>query len=466
MSEKINHQNKSNSPNPRMIAFKVLMRVQDEGGYSNIALNEALAAANPEPRDRAFITRLVYGVLEKSEYLDHVISSYLSYGKHSGYGKHSKSGVHVEPEVRCILRMAVYQMAFLNTPDSAAVNESVNLAKKRKLFRATGFINGLLRSFIRDGKQVMLPDRSEQPEEYLSIQYSCPLWLVRLWRRSYGNEICEKILSSLEGRPPIFLRVNTTRVSAESLVKCLATAGVRATASPVLSGCVCIDETGDIAALPGFAEGYFHVQDASSQLCCAIASPVSGNVVYDVCAAPGGKSFSLAELMENRGKIVSCDLHPHRVELIAEGAKRLGLSCVEPTVRDALGECEQECADLVLCDVPCSGLGIIRRKPDIKRKPQSEVEGLPELQYRILENSSRLVRRGGRLIYSTCTLNPAENSSVIEKFLQNHCDFEPCPIELPDDNIRVINEPDWQITLFPHIFNTDGFFISSIRRKD
>ena len=460
MPQTTDHSSKIPSPNPRMTAFRVLMRVQGEGGYSNIALSEALSDAGTEPRDRAFVTRLVYGVLEKTEYLDHVISSYTS------YGKRSQSGARLEPEVRCILRMAVYQMAFMNTPDSAAVNESVNLAKKLKLFRATGFINGLLRSFIRDGKQAKLPDPTKQPERYLSIRYSCPMWLVRLWRQSYGNDICEKILASLEGRPPIYLRVNTARGSTDSLVKSLAAAGVKATASSVLPDCVSVEETGDIAGLPGFAEGYFHIQDASSQLCCMAASPQGGNAVYDVCAAPGGKSFTLAELMGDRGSIISCDLHPHRVELIAEGAKRLGLHCIEPTVRDALGECRTSCADLVLCDVPCSGLGIIRRKPDIKRKPQEEIRELPELQYRILENSSRLVKNAGRLIYSTCTLNPAENSAVIEKFLRTHSEFEPCPIKLPHGIERAIDEPDWQITLFPHIFNTDGFFISSVRRKD
>ncbi len=437
-----------------MIAFRVLMRVEGECGYSNIALNEALAASAPEPRDRAFITRLVYGVLEKTEYLDHVISSYV------------KAGSHIEPEVRCILRMAVYQMAFMNTPDSAAVNESVNLAKRLKLFRATGFINGLLRSFIREGRRVRLPDPAKQPEKYLSINYSCPLWLVELWRGNYGNDICEKILGSLEGRPPIFLKVNTLRISTDSLVNMLEAAGIKASALPVIPGCVVIEETGDITALPGFDEGLFHVQDASSQLCCYVASPESGETVYDVCAAPGGKSFSMAELMGGDGRIISCDLHPHRVELIAGGAKRLGLRCIEPTLRDALGECEPECADMVLCDAPCSGLGIIRRKPDIKRKPREEIEGLPELQYRILENSSKLVRCGGRLIYSTCTLNPAENISVMERFLKNHDEFETLPIELPEGIQRAIDEPDWALTLFPHIFNTDGFFISSVRKKD
>ena len=454
MSDNTNNPTKKNSSNPRMIAYRVLMRVESEGGYSNISLNEALAGAKPEPRDRAFITRLVYGVLEKTEYTDHVISSY------------TKANAHIEPEVRCILRMAVYQMVFMNTPDSAAVNESVNLAKKLKLFRATGFINGLLRSFIRDGRQIKLPDRTKQPERYLSIKYSCPEWLVKLWRKSYGEDICEKILTSLEGRPPIFFRTNTTRVSTDTLVKNLEAAGVKAAVSAVIPDCLAVEEAGDITALPDYKNGFFHVQDGSSQLCCAIASPEKGSVVYDVCAAPGGKSFSLAELMGNDGRVISCDIHPHRVELIAEGAGRLGLSCVEPTLRDALGECEPECADLVLCDVPCSGLGIIRRKPDIKRKPQSETEGLPQLQLRILQNSAQLVRKGGRLVYSTCTLNPAENLSVIAKFLAGNGDFEPCPIELPDGIVRAMDEPDYTFTIFPHIFNTDGFFIATLRRKD
>ena len=437
-----------------MIAFKVLMRVQGEDGYSNIALSEALSAFDPEPRDRAFVTRLVYGVLEKTEYLDHVISSYL------------KPGARVEPEVRCLLRMAVYQMAFMKIPDAAAVNESVNLAKKLKLFRATGFINGLLRQFIRDGKEVRLPDPVKQREKYLSIKYSCPLWLVKLWRKSYGDEICEDILHSLEGRPPIFLRVNTARVTTGGLVERLKTEGVKASASEKIPDCLVMEESGDITALAAFREGLFHVQDASSQLCCMAAAPASGSVVCDVCAAPGGKSFTLAEMMVNDGKIISCDLYPHRVELIAEGSKRLGLSCIEPTVRDALGEGTPACADLVLCDAPCSGLGIIRRKPDIKRKPQSEIQGLPELQYRILENSSRLVRKGGRLVYSTCTLNPAENLSVIAKFLANHSEFEPCALCIPEGIERAIDEPDYALTLFPHMINTDGFFISTVRRKD
>lgn len=451
MADKINQ---SAPANPRMTAYRVLMQVEGEGGYSHISLNAALSGARLEPRDKAFVTKLVYGVLENTTYLDHVISSY------------SKAGAKLEPSVRCILRMAVYQMAFLDTPDSAAVNESVNLAKKVKLFRATGFINGLLRSYIRDGKQVKLPDKRKHPDLYHSVKYSCPLWLVQLWRKAYGENLCEKILASLAERPPIFARVNTTKITAKALRDSFAADSVKAEFFSALPDCLILEKTGAIQELPQYTRGEFHVQDGSSQLCCLMAAPQAGNRVYDVCAAPGGKSFTLAELMGNRGEIISCDLHPHRVKLIAEGAERLGLNCIKATVRDALEENGAGCADLVLCDVPCSGFGIIRRKPDIKSKPQSEVEGLPDLQYRILESASQLVKPGGRLVYSTCTLNPAENGGVLGKFLTEHPDFEPCAMELPQGIERAWAEPAHMLTVFPHMVNTDGFFISTVRRKD
>ena len=374
MAEQDKKTAKSAPANPRMTAYRVLMQVEGEGGYSHISLNEALNGARLAPRDKAFVTKLVYGVLENATYLDHVISSY------------SKAGAKLEPSVRCILRMAVYQMAFLDTPDSAAVNESVNLAKKVKLFRATGFINGLLRNYIRDGKQVKLPDQRKNPDLYHSVKYSCPLWLVRLWREAYGGDLCEKILGSLSERPPIFVRVNTTKITAEVLRDSFEESGVTAEISPIIPDCLTLEHTGAIQELSQYARGEFHVQDGSSQLCCLMAAPQAGDRVYDVCAAPGGKSFTLAELMGNVGEIISCDLHAHRVKLIAEGAQRLGLDCIKAAVRDALGETDGgNCADLVLCDVPCSGLGIIRRKPDIKNKSQSEVEGLLEANQEEME---------------------------------------------------------------------------------
>ena len=437
-----------------MTAYRVLMQVDSEGGYANIALNAALQKASLAPRDKAFVTRLVYGVLENSACLDHVISSY------------AKAEAAIEPEVRCLLRMAVYQMAFLDTPDAAAVNETVSLAKKLKLFRATGFLNGLLRNFLRDGKQIKLPDPEKEPDLYLSVKHSCPLWLVKRWRDAYGGDICEKILHSLAGRPPLFARVNTTKTTSGDLLRDFAAEGVEAALFDKLPDCLLLSHTGAVQETAAFRRGEVHVQDGSSQLCCLLASPRPGDTVYDVCAAPGGKSFTLAELMGDSGEIVACDLHPHRVKLIADGAARLGLRSVRAVVRDALSEDGMEsCADLVLCDVPCSGLGILRRKPDIRHKPQSEVDALPPLQYAILEASARLVKPGGRLIYSTCTLSPNENGDVIDRFLAEHTAFEPCPLALPAGIARAIDEPGYTVTMFPHMADTDGFFISAVRRR-
>ena len=453
MAENNKNSNKPAPANPRRTAYNVLLKVESEGGYSNITLNAALGAARLEPRDKAFVTKIVYGVLENSSYLDYIIDR-LSKVRSS----------KLEPEVRCILRMGLYQMTFLDTPDSAAVNESVNLAKKLKLFRATGFINGLLRSYIRGGKSVELPDRGKNPALYLCVRYSCPGWLVELWQRAYGGGVCEKILQSLSERPPIYARVNTAKISAEALAASLEKCGVRAEQSPLLHDCLVLENTGAVKELPQYERGELHVQDGSSQLCCMLAAPEKDSKVYDVCAAPGGKTFTLAQLMGDSGEVVSCDIHPHRVELIAEGARRLGLKCVNPSVRDALAEVTAQDGDLVLCDVPCSGLGIIRRKPEIKQKSPQEVSELPELQYRILENSARLVREGGRLVYSTCTLNPKENSEVVQRFLSEHPEFTLCPMALPDGINRAIDEPDGMITIFPFMADTDGFFISTMTK--
>lgn len=448
-----NNQIEKSSANPRRTAYNVLMKVENEGGYSNISLNSALNGTNLDQRDKAFVTKIVYGVLENTGYLDCIIDNYSKV-------KSSK----LEPEVRRILRIGLYQMTFLDTPDSAAVNESVNLAKKLKLFRATGFINGLLRSYIRDGKTVKLPDQKKNPVLYLCVKYSCPEWLVDLWRNAYGDDICEGILKSLSERPPIYARVNTAKVSPEALAASFEECGVNAEKSALLPNCLTLKNTGSVRDLPQYERGEFHVQDGSSQLCCMIAAPKSGDKIYDVCAAPGGKTFTLAELMSNQGEIISCDIHPHRVKLIAEGAERLGLGCVKPTVRDALAEVTEDDGDLVLCDVPCSGLGIIRRKPDIKQKSPRELDELPSLQYKILENSARLVKKGGRLVYSTCTLNPAENAEVLGRFLAAHPEFEPCSIELPSGIRHIIDEPPHVLTIFPQTADTDGFFISTVRR--
>lgn len=439
----------------RRTAFRALRRVAEDA-YSNLILDSELKKSNMDERDKRFAASLFYGVLENEQQLDYIISAFLS-----------KPGMKLEKDVRIILRMGIYQLGFMDrVPDSAAVDESVRLAKKNGLTRVSGFINGVLRSYIRADKKVKLPDRSKDERLFLSVRYSCPMWLIDLWSGDYGVEICEKILQSLGGRPPIYARCNTVKITPGELCRILAEEGVEANPAEWFDDALCLADTGSIEELEAYKKGLFHVQDLSSQICCKVLSPQAGETVLDVCAAPGGKSFTLAQLMSGRGRVISCDIHPHRVELIAQGAERLGLGCIEPKVRDALSGEDELKADRVLCDVPCSGLGIIRRKPDIKNKNAESIAQLPQMQYDILYRSSKAVRPGGVLVYSTCTLCREENSLVVNRFLEENSDFEPYPFELPCSVGRTAGgEPEHMLTLFPFVADTDGFFIARMKRK-
>ncbi len=438
----------------RGIVLRALRRVA-ENAYSSIILDNELKKSSLDDRDKRFAANLFYGVLENEQLLDHTIRSLLTNKK-----------TKIENDVRLILRMGLYQLKFMDkVPDSAAVNESVLMAKKNGLQRASGMINGMLRSFIRNNKQIPLPDRTKNEKLWLSVNYSCPMWLIELWINDYGTEICESVLECISGRPPIYARVNSVRTDTESLISALNSDGAEAKAVDWLENAVEICNAGSIEELEAYRNGLFHIQDLSSQLCCAVLDPQPCDTVLDVCAAPGGKSFTAAERMNNEGKVISCDIHSHRVGLIDDGAKRLGLEVVEATERDALTG-DNLPADRVLCDVPCSGLGIIRRKPDIKNKNAETIAQLPEMQYDILCRSALNVKPGGVLVYSTCTLCSAENSKIAERFLDSNDEFEPYPFELPASVKRKIkDEPDFMLTLFPFTADTDGFFIARFRRK-
>lgn len=444
-------------PNARAAALKALLRVEGQEGYSNLVLNAELDAMGPDPLDRSLATAIFYGVLERRLTLDYVI------------GFFSKIPVRkMSPAVREILRIGLYQIRFLEKiPPSAAVNESVNLARRHGAARSAGFVNAVLRSYLRDPGRDAFPDREREPLRYRSVFYSCPEELIAFWQGAYGESIADGILESLLCRPSIFARVNNTRISEEQLIKRLAGENVKAAPAPFPENAVRLDTPGSLPGTAAYRDGLFHVQDLSSQLCCRILGPKPGERVLDVCAAPGGKSFTLAELMENRGEVLAFDKYEPRTELIRQGAARLGLSAVRAQVRDAAAEAEEDDpapADRVLCDVPCSGLGVLRRKPEIRYKFPSALDSLPDLQYRILCRSSRLVKPGGVLVYSTCTLNPAENSGVAGRFLTEHSEFSPLPLPLPGPVGRLAPEPDNQLTLFPQACGTDGFFISAFRR--
>lgn len=439
--------------NTRNIAFKILLDIEENSAYSALVLNKAIKINNLNKLDSSFVSALVYGVLERKLTLDYIIKQY------------SKIPLRkIENKTKIILRLGILQLLFMDkVPESAAVNESVKLAKKHKLQKSSGFINGILRNITRAEVKYTLPDKKKDYSYYLSVKYSCPKDIIGMWIKAYGEDNTVSILESLSGRPQLTARVNTLITSPDNLVSELAAEGVKADKSSVVDNALILSNTGSIEVLKSYKDGKLYIQDLASQICVKALNPQPNELIYDVCSAPGGKSFTAAQYMKNRGKIYSFDIYEHKIKLIEDNAKRLGITCVNAEIRNAETDNEEQLlADKVLCDVPCSGLGIIRRKPEIRYKDNLLSEDLPQLQYRILCNSAKLVVTGGTLIYSTCTLNPMENRHNADKFLAEHPDFQPLKLEL--DLNRLIDEPDNMFTLFPHFHGTDGFFISAFKK--
>lgn len=441
--------------NSRKTAFKVLLKIEQDGAYSNIALNNAVNEGELTPLDAAFTSALVYGVLERKITLDYIIKQY------------SKIPLRkIELKTKIILRLGLLQMAFMDkVPESAAVNESVKLAKQQKLQKSSGFINAILRSFARDNCKVKYPDIKNKAE-YYSVKYSCPQPLVKLWLESYGEENAKGILEKLSGRPNIYARVNTLRTTAEKLIDALADDKVKAEKVDFPENSVRLADTGSIERLKAYKGGLFHIQDLSSQLCTYFLSAEKGQTVLDICSAPGGKTFTTAEYMHNSGKIIACDMYEHKLKLIEKGAKRLGIDIVETCLRDGSSdENPLPMADRILCDVPCSGLGVLSRKPEIRYKDDIIDTNLADIQYKILCESAKYLKKGGKLVYSTCTLNPQENNKNTAKFLAEHSDFEGVALELHPQLGRAYEEQPYEITLMPHSYDGDGFYISVFTRR-
>ncbi|MGN0520525.1 MAG: 16S rRNA (cytosine(967)-C(5))-methyltransferase RsmB [Candidatus Fimenecus sp.] len=424
--------------NDRQTAFRVLNRIEKNKAYSNLALDAELRQNQGNTNSSAFVTALVYGVLECKITLDYILSSFLR-----------QPIKKLRPEVLTALRLGVYQLKFMDkVPASAAVNESVKLVKANGCAYAAGLVNSVLHK-VAD-VEIAYPEKTDLLQ-YLSVRYSCPTVLVQHYIDDYGAENAEGILATSIGPVPTVLRVNTLKTNADSLKEMLAAEGFAAEIGRTENTLVLTDG-GAIEQCTAYQNGLFHVQDAASALCVQALDVHPGQTVVDVCAAPGGKTFTIAEQMENHGKILAFDLYPQRVALIENGAARLGVSIVEAAVQDAsvYFPSLQKTADRVLCDVPCSGLGTIRRKPEIRYKDMGFIDNLTLLQYNILVNASKYVKEGGTLVYSTCTLNRAENDAVCDRFLQENSDFEAL---------------DAYTTLLPHKDGADGFFFARLGRK-
>ena len=435
--------------NARQTAFDILSKIQKDSSYSNLTIDSFLASVCLDEVDSAFVSALVYGVLESSFTLDYQLAANLK-----------QPLKKLKPQVLTVLRLGAYQLLFMDkVPESAAVNESVKLIKANCCSFASGLVNAVLRNVAKKG--LCLPDESDKTF-YYSVRYSFPQELVKFWIKSYGEENTVGIMESCSGRPPLIVRANTLKVTADELTSTLKNEGIESKSS-VVTDSLELGKCGSVERLKSFADGLFHVQDAASQFCIAALDPQPGETVLDLCAAPGGKSFTVAERMNNTGKIVACDIHNHRLDLIKSGAARLGITNIECIVNDAAVYNENlPMADRVLCDVPCSGLGIVRRKPEIRCKPLDTLKELPPVQGKILDTASRYVKKGGTLVYSTCALNPKENENVCKSFLESHSDFKS---KLPSFACEGMFIRDGFITLMPHINGTDGFFIAVFERK-
>lgn len=431
--------------NARKVAFEALSKLERDSAFSNLTLDSFLNKYEMDIRDKSFVSALFYGVIERKITLDYNLSLYLQ-----------KPISKLKPEAVTILRLGAYQILFMDKiPSSAAVNESVKLAKKYCSY-ATGLINAVLRKTDKNG--LVLPEK-EGTAYYLSVKYSCEKWLCEKWIKEYGYENAEGVLSAGTGSPETFIRVNTLKISDDELIERLKAEGIDCEKT-YLAHALRISLNGkDIEKTEGYKNGLFHVQDLASQLCIKALDAKERETVFDLCSAPGGKAYTAAEYMKNKGTVLCFDKYEARVDLIKKGAERLGLDIIKGSVSDALiFRNDLGKADRVLCDVPCSGTGIIRRKPEIKYKAKEALEDLPEIQYSILVNGAQYVKEGGRLIYSTCALSKEENEGVCNRFLSVNSDFSavnPLP-EISSDPF---------ITLMPHINSSDGFFIACFERK-
>lgn len=430
---------------PRILAIKTLMRIERGGAFSNILLDQQISSGNMKAADKALFNALVMGVLERRKTLDYNISLYLT-----------KDIKKLKPEVLTILRVGAYQILFSDRiPDSAAVNESVKAAAKLKSSYAKGIINAVLRKISENG--LLLPKEDDKLYR-MSVEYSVPLELASLITDSLGFDDACSFLSESTGKAKTEIRVNTLKTNADMLIKVLEAEGIKAERHLSLDDALIVENAGDIGGLKSFNEGLFHVQGISSQLAVKALSLKAKDTVLDMCAAPGGKSFTAAQYVKENGSVYSFDLTENRVSLIKSGAKRLGIENIKCEVNDAAIYNERiPKAECVLCDVPCTGLGVIRKKPEIRYKRISDLNSLYNIQYDILSTSSRYVKKGGTLIYSTCTINDKENREIALKFLANHSEFSSVKV-LPEMETAA-RDGDF-LTLLPHINNCDGFFIA------
>ncbi|MTV47636.1 16S rRNA (cytosine(967)-C(5))-methyltransferase RsmB [Heliobacillus mobilis] len=449
-------------PSSRAVAYEVLTAVEERQAYVNLQLAHSLEVSRLSRVDRGLVSELVLGVLRRQNRLDFAVNRFL------------KRPAGIPAEVRRLLRLGAYQILLLERiPDSAACNETVELAKQIGQTRLAPVINGVLRQLVRKRDEIPWPSWEKNPVLYLTIMESHPEWLVKHWIKQFGKERARSICEANNRPVGVALRVNRLRTNRDDLLETFRTAGVEARPSELSPAGIRLQAASAVTGLPGFQEGLFSVQDESSMLIAPVVDPQPDERIVDACAAPGGKTTHMAEKSEDRAEIHAWDIHPHKLGLIRENCRRLGVENVRVKRVDAQGPLPSELigqVDRVLVDAPCSGLGVLRRKPELRyRMTPENIAQLKELQGKIMDSVSALVRPGGVLVYSTCTIEPEENFQQVKDFLRRHPNFIADDLgsflpelDFTDEEKRQMAKGYFQI--LPDRFDSDGFFIARLRR--
>lgn len=441
--------------NAREVALKIVNDVHAGGAYANVALARELEKQAVSDQDRRFITELAYGTVKAGETLDWILNRYMSRPLNK-----------VAPIVRDILRLGAYQLFFMTkTPPSAACNQAVELTKTYGHAGTVKFVNAVLRNAARNPEKAEYPAGREREAEHLALDAWHPLWLVKRWIRQFGSEGARKLCAFDNESPALSVRANTLKISREALAELLTKQGIEFALSDwTPEGIICFTHPA-MHRFDALQDGLMQVQDESSMLAAHALDPKPGEFIIDACAAPGGKTTHIAALMQNRGRIAAADIYEHKLERIRENAARLGAEIIQTELTDAttIGRRYPQQADRVLVDAPCSGLGVLRRKPDARwKKDERQLRELPALQLQILTSAADAVKPGGVLVYSTCTIEEAENEAVVRAFLSDRADFA---LEDAGAKMPCKKKAGAMITMLPHVDGADGFFIARMRRK-
>ena len=436
----------------RVLAYEALFAVLEKDAYANLAL-QASFRMPLSPEDRKFLTELVYGTLRHLQTLAWHINRISS-----------RPVQKLDASVRILLFLGLDQLLYMNSvPDSAAVNETVKIAKRVTHAGNVKFVNAVLRNWLRKKETLRLPTAKEDPVMAAALSLNMPTWLIRRWQKAFGVEKANAVFQAFQEIRPTDIRVNPLKISKETLIKELSDIGCEPSAIPGCESGLTLQDAGPFFRGRFLADGKAYVQNRASMLPAEILAPQAGEAILDMCAAPGSKTTQMATMMGNQGRVVCWDLYPHKMKLIAENAKRLGLTSIYPAVHDATKIEGKDVAafDRVLLDAPCSGLGVIGRKIEIRwRRKEKDLAAFPPLQKNLLDAAAQAVRPGGILVYSTCTLERAENEEQITAFLSRHSDFELTPFAAGEKEAA-----EGMLTLWPDTDGCDGFFVAKLRRK-